>query len=234
MNWQLIDTNFGESLYFNAYSNENAGAEAWFVSPVLDFSATTQASMVFDLSYATRGAARETLTIMASTDCGNTYQQVSYNFPNVQTADDNWVPADADDWRTNVAVNLNSLAGEKSVRIAFVIRNGNGNNLFLDNIEFFVTADPPDLEIEELYAVYGYDLTNPALSNLQIIFNLPERQDVRYSVISATGQMETDGIIRDVLNQAYPLNLPARLPPGVYFIRVQIAGRYYSTKVLVY
>jgi hypothetical protein len=233
MNWQLSDTNFGESLYFNAYSNTEFGDEAWFVSPVLDFSSTNQASMVFDVSYAIRNGSQETLTILASTDCGNTYKEISYNFFSPSSESASWFPADEDDWKT-IQVNLNSVAGEEDVRIAFVIRNGNGNNLFLDNIEFFVTADPTLIDIEDVYSIYGYDLSNPALTDLRITFNLTERQDVRYSVISATGQMETDGIIRDVLNQTYPLNLPARLPAGVYFIRVHIGGRYYTSKVLVF
>lgn len=234
MNWEIADTNFGRSLYFEAFSNTDPGDEAWFVSPVIDFSATNQASMVFDLSYASRTASLETLTILASTDCGITYQEVSYNFPDIPSADGDWFPEAEDDWQTNVQVNLNSVAGEENVRIAFVISNGNGNNLFIDNIEFFMTADPSLIEIEDVYSVYGYDLSNPALTNLKITFNLPERQDVRYSVISVTGQTETDGIIRDVLNQTYPLNLPARLPPGVYFIRVEIGTRYHTTKVLVF
>lgn len=234
MNWEITETNFGQSLYFNAFNNTRLGDEAWFVSPVLDFSRTGQASMLFDLSSAIRGGAQETLTILASTDCGVTYKEISYNFPPPGPTNENWFPQDADDWHTNVSVNLNTVAGEENVRVAFVIRNQNGNNVFLDNIEFFVTADPDPIEIGELYSVYGYDLSNPGLSDLKITFNLPERQDVRYSVITLSGQMETDGILTDVLNQTYPLNLSARLPPGIYFIRVQIGGKYYTTKILVF
>ena len=235
MNWETIATNFGQSLYFNAYDNEQRGDEAWFVSPVLDFSGTSQASMLFDLSYAPRaGVERERLRILASKDCGVTFQEVSYNFPNIGNSEQSWIPEDEGNWHRYVPVNLNTMAGEPNVRIAFVVTNQNGNNLYLDNIEFYVTADPDPIEINELYSVYGYDLTTPELSELKITFNLPERQDVRFSVVSVTGQMETDGILTDVLNQTYPLNLFQRLTPGVYFIRVQIGSRFYTSKVLVY
>jgi hypothetical protein len=235
MNWETIATNFGQSLFFNAYDNEDRGDEAWFVSPVLDFSGTSQASMLLDISYATRaGVERDRLRVLASKDCGVTFQEVSYNFPIVGNSEQGWMPEDESDWQKNVSVNLNSVAGEPNVRIAFVVTNQNGNNLYLDNIEFYVTADPDPIEIEELYAVYGYDLANPGLSELKITFNLPERQNVRFSVVSVTGQMETDGILPDVLNQTYPLNLSERLTPGVYFIRVQIGDRFYTSKVLVY
>ena len=194
---------------------------------------TGQASMLFDLSYASRDGLTDNLRIFGSKDCGLTYDELSFNFPTIDTFDGEWFPQDENDWRTAVAVNLNAFAGEEDVRIAFVVRNQNGNNLFIDNIEFFVTADPSPVEMEGMFSVYGYDLSLPGQSELKIAFNLPERQTVRYSVINVTGQMETDGIITDVLNQTYPLDLPSRLAAGVYFVRVQIGDRFYTTRVLV-
>jgi hypothetical protein len=221
-------------LSYNAYDNTLLDDEAWFVSPVLDFSSTDQASMLFDLSYAPRPDREETLRILASKDCGNTFEEISFNLPQSGNSEESWLPQDDADWLRNISVNLNSLAGEPNVRIAFVVTNRNSNNLYLDNIDFYVTADPDPIEIQELFSIYGYDLTNPALSDLRITFNLPDRQPVRYTVINAAGQMETDGVLPDVLNQTFPLALQGRLVPGVYFIRVEINGRFYTTKVLIF
>ena len=232
--WEIIPTNSGTSLYFNAYDDPVPQDEAWFVSPVLDFSRTTQASMLFDLSYAASDAGRETLDILASTDCGTTYQSLNYNFPQPAIVNSAWLPQTDVDWKKNITVNLTTLAGSADVRIAFVVRNGGGNNLYLDNIEFFTTANPDPIEIGSLYSVYGYNLENPDQTNLKITFNLPERQDVRFTLLNAAGAMETDGMLTDVLNQTYPLNLSTRLPPGVYFIRVQIGKKFYTSKVLVF
>ena len=234
LKWEIIVTNFGQSLYFNSFNSADAGDQAWFASPVLDFSGTMEASMLFDLSHASRGTDANALTILASTDCGVTYDSVSFNMPAAEISDQSWRPQARDEWSRNISVNLNSLAGEENVRIAFVVRDQQGNNIYLDNIEFFTTADPDTIEIEELYSVYGYDLSNPESSELRITFNLPERQSVRYSVINVAGQLQTDGIIDDVLNQTYPIDPAERLAPGVYFIRVQIAGKFYTTKILVF
>ena len=234
MNWETTATNFGRSLFFNAFSNDQPGDEAWLVSPVLDLTETGQASVLFDLSHAMRNGMRETLRILGSKDCGITYQEVSFSLPDIETFDQSWSPQSASDWHRNITVNLNAFTGEENVRIAFVVRNQHANNLFLDNIEFFDTASPDPIEIDELYSVYGYDLAHPELSELKITFNLPERQNVRYSVINVTGQMETDGFLSDVLNQTYPLNLGEKLTPGVYFIRVEIGGKHYSTKIIVF
>lgn len=234
MQWDVVDTNFERSIYFNSFANNEGGDQAWLVSPVLDFSRTDHASMLFDLSFATRGGASDVLTILASTDCGVTYQEISYNMPEPQTSNGEWTPQDINEWSQNISVNLNSLAGHEEVRVAFVVTNELGNNVYLDNIEFFVTADPDPIELEELYSVYGYDLTDPQLSDLKITFNLPERQSVRYSVINVAGQLETDSVLPDVLNQTYPLGLSERLAAGIYFIRVQIGGKFYTSKILIY
>ncbi|MEX2234441.1 MAG: choice-of-anchor J domain-containing protein [Cyclobacteriaceae bacterium] len=234
MNWETVSTNYGQSLYFNAFDNANIGDEAWLVSPELDFTNADQATLLFDLSYVSRNFTQEMLTILASTDCGITYSEISYNFPIPIPLNESWLPESPADWNSNVSVNLNTIVGEENVRIAFVIRNQNSNNLYLDNIEFFNTGDPDPIEIDEVYSIYGYDLDNPQLSDLKITFNLPERQDVRFSIINVTGQMETDGILSDVLNQTFPLNLSGRLPPGIYFVRVYIGSKYYTSKVFVH
>ena len=231
--WDVTQTTSGRSLYVNTFDNGQRGEEAWLVSPVLDFSRTTDASMLFDLSYGMRGGTADSLTILASTDCGITYFRIPYPAQPGFVSVDSWSPQSDEAWRRNVAVNLNALAGNDAVRIAFVVRNEEGNNVFIDNIEFFVTADPDPIEIPTLYSVYGYDLSNPQLTQLKITFNLPARQDVRYSVIDIAGQLATDGVLRDVLNQTFPLELSERLAPGMYFIRVQIDGKFYSSKILL-
>jgi hypothetical protein len=130
-------------------------------------------------------------------------------------------------------VDLSSLAGIEDARIAFVIDNGNGNNLYIDNIEFYTTADPEPIEIAETYSIYGYDLAQPSQSNLKITFNLPEKHDVRYTVVNMLGQIEADGVLRDVLNQTYPLTHTARLAPGMYVIRLRIGQQYYASRILI-
>jgi hypothetical protein len=231
-NWRPVMTNFGTSLYFNAYDDPVVGDEAWFVTPVLDFSGVTEASMMFDLSYVAGDSGSETLTLLASTDCGVSYDELKYTLPSDAKSSSSWLPQGESDWTRNVYINLNEVAGKPEARIAFVVRNGHGNNLYLDNIEFFDSANPSAIDVDTPYAVYGYDLTDPALSNLRITFNLPERQNVRFSLINAAGQMETDGMLTDVLNQTYPLGVQ-RLPPGVYFVRVLIGKRFYTSRVMI-
>lgn len=232
MKWNTVSTDQGKSLYFNAFDNTQSGDQAWLVSPVLDFSHASEASMLFDLSHARRAGKSEALDILISVDCGTTFEKLNYSFPTFPTQSDSWLPSSQADWEKGVMVRLDPYAGEASVRIAFVVTNANGNNLYLDNIEFFTTSQPANIDISTPFAVYGYDLADPSKSELKITFNLPERQDVVYQVIDVLGRPLATTTLPDVLNQTYPLGLE-ELASGVYFIRLLISGKYYSTKVLV-
>jgi len=234
MNWEVTETNFGQSLYFNAFNNDLKGDESWLISPVLDLSNTSEATMLFDFAYRSRASRREKLLILASTDCGITYQAIDHTVPQPQASTANWIPENDEHWVQGIEVDLSSLLGEENVRIAFVVQNQNGNNLYLDNIEFFVTPIPDLDEAPVLFSVYGYDFDDPQSTNLQITFDLPQRQDVYFSVVNTLGQTEADGIIPDVLNQTYPLSLPTTLAPGVYFIRMQISGKSYVSRIVVF
>jgi hypothetical protein len=83
MMWSTVNTNFDQSLYFNAYDNTLSGDEAWLVSPSLDLSAVPEASVFFDMSCRNRllndgneKVANDSFQLILSTDCGNTYSTV--------------------------------------------------------------------------------------------------------------------------------------------------------------
>jgi hypothetical protein len=232
-NWKTTGTNFNTSLYFNAYDNLTPGDESWLVSPVLDFSGAVSASVVFDVSYATRSGKQEQLNILVSKDCGNTYDNpIAITLPsdNFSTP---WLPHVEHDWQKNIVADLTQYAGETQVRVAFVVTNANGNNLYLDNIEFFTTNPPDTIEVDQPYSIYGYHLADPAQNELKITFNLPQRQSVDYSVIDMMGKSYANETLSDVLNQTYPLELEHALSAGVYVVRLKIGSHYYSTKVLI-
>lgn len=233
MNWQTVTTNFNTSLYYNAYANTNLGEEAWLVSPALDFSRTDKASVVFDVSSATRMGRQETLRILASRDCGDTYEQIKVIKLSQKTSDEPWTPTGDTDWEKDTIVNLNNYAGEEEVRIAFAITNNNGNNLYLDNIRFFTTDAPNTLKITDRYSIYGYSREDPAAGELKLIFNLEQRQDVPYMVVDLMGRIHADGVLTDVLNQTYPLGLEEKLRPGIYIVRMKIAGKYVAERILI-
>jgi hypothetical protein len=236
MNWETISTNYSQSLYFNAAVNQTEGDAAWLVSPVLDFSAATTASVFFDLSYrylSTDGNRNDldNLQVLASADCGITYDKVLFDESgtSLSVSNDavNSTPTKAEDWKRNY-VNLTTFAGQSNVRLAFVFTNGNGNNIYIDNIEFFVSDDPTPNSVTNPFVVYDSDPITP--SDFYITFNLAERQSVQYELMDTMGRQIVAQELTDVLNQTYEVNAE-HTSTGVYFLRLQIGQNYYTTKV---
>ncbi len=233
MNWNAIKTNYDQSLYFQAFDNTNAGDQSWLVSPVLDFTHVTEASMVFDLSYATRNERMENLRVLVSKNCGNTYEELDFEFPETETSTSSWTPQNDEDWFKDIYINLSTYAGQENVRVAFVVTNANGNNLYLDNIEFFVTETPTEVEIEEPFNVFGYSATNLAESDLKIGFNLEEREVVKCEIIDLMGKRIASVVWEDVLNQVFELPSLETESTGVYIVKLQIGNRQYAERILV-
>jgi len=127
---------------------------------------------------------------------------------------------------------LSLYAGLKDVRVAFVAENGSGNNMYIDNIEFFIERDPRDISINRLYSIFGYSKTSSLASSLKIGFNLDQRQTVKCEIYSTTGQLISAIEWSDVLNQVFDLPLDDYVSAGVYIVRINIDGRYTSELVL--
>lgn len=227
--WQITGTNFGNSASVQAFSNGAIGQESWLASPVLDFSKTSLASMFYDLSYAWNQSNNDRFRIMASTDCGVTYQPLSFDRSGSALSNavstNPWLPTSPSQWQLRHFLNLNPLAGEKEVRLAFVFTNATGNNLYLDNIEFFVSDNPNPVDIGgDLYSIYwrtNFEAT--------ITFDLPERMPVGIYVVDVMGREFLNTIAPDILNQTFPINLN-QAADGIYIMRISIGNQLYSSK----
>ncbi|MBX2917146.1 MAG: choice-of-anchor J domain-containing protein [Cyclobacteriaceae bacterium] len=214
--WSSLATNKVSSLVYQAFNNPNRGEETWLASPVLDFSRTSKASVFFDVSYATQSNGNERLRVMASTDCGQTYPITLYDQAGESlssaTAATNWIPTENDHWNRESII-LNSLTGNAQTRIAFVATADNGNNLFIDNIEFFISDNIAPISIADKFKIYGSG------SQVFVTFNLPEKSDAQLRIYNLVGQLVLSNQLSDVLNQTYELTLAQGT--GIYIVQVQ-------------
>lgn len=229
--WQLANTNFNLSASFRAFEAPDGPTESWLVTPVLDFSKTTKASMFFDLSYAWNGTDNDRLRILVSSDCGDTYQNVLPPFDRTGLALANaisatsWLPDNESQWQLRRYINLNDYAGYESVRLAFVFTNRQGNNIYIDNVEFFVSDDPNPLFLRDgPFTVYW-----ETLAEAKVTFNLDERSDVFIEILDVTGRRVTGIDLKDVLNQTYSITTGIA-GEGLYIFRAHIRGKRYAIK----
>ncbi len=232
--WTLTETNFSQSATFRAFSAPDGPHESWLVTPTLDFSTTAKASMFFDFSYAWNGTDNDRLRILASPDCGDTYQPLTPPFDRAGLALANiistveWQPEDESQWSRRNYVNLNQLAGLSAARIAFVFTNRQGNNIYLDNVEFFLSDDPSPLFLSGgPYTVY-WNTPDEA----RVTFNLEERSDVFVEILDMTARRIAGLQLHDVLNQTYTI-YTGTTSPGLYLFRAHINGKRYAMKFMV-
>ncbi len=221
--WTQTISTFGPSASVQAFDQGISGTEAWLATPVLDFGSAFKASVFFDYSYGYNGTESDRLKIVASTDCGNTYPITLFDRlgPALATANATipWQPSQASDWKQRTFINLNALAGQQNVRLAFVFTNATGNHIYLDNIEFFLSDNPNPVDVSpDFYSVYWNTNTEATVT-----FNLPERMPVRIQVVDILGRSFIDTTAPDILNQTFPINLGGA-SSGIYFLRVQSTG----------
>jgi hypothetical protein len=234
--WETASTNYNQSLYFNAAGTTETGDEAWLVTPSLDFSNATSASVFFDFShgYDSQGSHQDALghfKVLASTNCGETYDHILFDKSSedlpVSTTSKATAPSATLDW-THQYLNLNDFAGMSDVRLAFISINDNSHALYVDNIEFFTSDNPSPLSAAEPFVVYGTGPQSPG--DFYITFNLDTRQSVSYELVDAMGKQIAHQELQDVLNQTYQVE--AQQATGLYILRLQIGQTYYATKVI--
>jgi hypothetical protein len=220
------------SMLYEGFTNTALDDEAWLVSPILDLSAADKASLRFYTSYRIRNSISEILEVRVSTGCSEPFDQIlsTYSNDDLSTipSSEEWVPASDDDWLAQ-DLPLSFLAGEPEVRLAFIVKNRNGNNLYLDNIEFFTSELPVDVKVEGIFTV----VPNPAdaTDEISVVFNLPEPKNVRIEVIDSMGKRIDSGEYGNVLNQRIQLDFSDH-GSGMYIIRIITPSETYSSKFL--
>lgn len=220
-NWDIYVAprqSYTRSLYFDAYNIETTDEESFFVSPILDLSGEDEASLEFDYSYAYLQGKNDRLQVLVSTDCGQSFDEILFDKNGASLAiiesQEEWFPSEDEDW-IREHIDLSDYAGSSTVRVAFVFTNQNGNNLFIDNVEFFDVAEPKVFtDLEDKIRVYP----NPAADHLFVKLNLLAKQKGTLRLINMNGEVMMEETLENNINQIYEINNLA-IPAGVYILQ---------------
>ena len=196
-----------QAVHLNFFRYQDIGATDYLVSPNLDFSQSTNPTMTFDLAYAGTINASDGLLILASTDCGQQYTDTVFQAFGTELAtvieNTEFFPSDPADWILHT-VDLSKFSGQKEMRLAFVGINDFGNNLFIDNIQFFLSENTTSIGFKENEMRV---FPNPARGEFNITFKLAERSPVDLRIIDPMGRVVWDNQLSDVLNQTLGVQL---------------------------
>ena len=215
-----------QALYINFY--EYAGLEGerdFLYSPTLDLRGIPAAVLSFRVAYAPYTnedsfASQDGLLVGVSTDCGATIDAIIYdkfgnNLATQPAQESPFVPVNEDDWREEI-LSLSDYLGEPNVQLVFIGVNDHGNNVYIDDIEFFVTEYDSLRPPESSFSIEP----NPVENNqVQVEFNLPFSDDVTIAIYSMQGSLIGQYAFPNTLNQTYTIDMGGR-PTGVYVLRV--------------
>jgi PKD repeat protein len=162
--WQVTNTSGttpgNTSVGINFFSYSTTGQRDGLLSPPLDFSTVSDATLSFHHAYRRYNQnSTDSLIIYVSTNCGQTFTRIfqrgengTGTFATVTTSTSNFVPQQASDWciagtvgSQCYTVNLDNYAGQPNVIIKFEGYNNYGNNLYIDNVNITgtINSNPP-------------------------------------------------------------------------------------------
>jgi hypothetical protein len=200
--------------------NGVAGNSYWLGTPEFALDMSRQASIFFDLAAGQVNPGTR-LSLLASRDAGINYSVVwsatGQELSSVSSGAAN--PTSSEDYVKNY-VNLSDFAGHEgsNVRLAFVLDVVGTDNspVYLDNIELFLNANSsPVIPTERSSILYP----NPAREYFNLVFNLPDREDLTIQIISATGAVVHEVSYPGTLNQTYTFSTEL-FRTGVYVIKI--------------
>jgi len=223
--WQKVDTEIfsseDQSFIITGFNSNEFGEEDWLISPVLNTENLTALTLFFQQSYRQQADKADQLKILGSRNCGRSFELIktfSGEDLSAEKLNAAWAPVTAEDWQ-NEFIDLTGFINEPEVRFAFVFNHAGGNNLFIDNTEFFIDPNPNRLDddfTEDPFVIYP----NPATENFNITFDLLTREDVSVILYDAMGRNISSDSYLNILNQTLEFKTTP-LKQGIYFVKVE-------------
>ncbi|MBK6481636.1 MAG: T9SS type A sorting domain-containing protein [Chitinophagaceae bacterium] len=238
--WNLEDAvgGYGQSdhcMFFDNYNSDLQGGFADVQTGKYALTGFTDASLVFDIAYQPYGFPYvDTLEILASTDCGNTftslYKHGGNDLATVNGNNSNYFIPENDEWRTDT-VSLDLFAGNPEVVLAFRNIGYYGNVMYIDNINVTSSTISGIAEAgdDAVFQVF------PNPNNGQFIL---KPQSFKKGVMQITILNAVGKIVSNYPSEIYKpgQQLPIDLGifgKGIYFIKVETLHGVIVEKVIV-
>ena len=225
------------SAWINLYNYSSTGHLDYLISPLVDVTTADSIFVSFDRAYkryALGTSFSDTLLIQVSTSCGtNTFPIITWKKggDNLSTSPGtfagNWIPGAADWLREKVDIKPFLPSGSNSVQVAFVSKNGYGQNLFLDDINISTVillhrdaqvraiTNPVTKQCTGTFTP-SVDIANngkDTLTSVRVVYKITGPSFSLTDSVSWTGSLVTGGVANVSLK---PVTLGS---PGTYLIQ---------------
>ncbi len=208
-----------------SFYNSTSGDVDYFSFEPMSFSGATAVQLTFDVSYAQYSSTvNDKLQVDVSTNCGVSWtpryvkagSSLSTNGTTYFTSE--YAPTSAAQWRHETVNFPSSYLGQPSVLVRFKGTSAQGNDVYVDNVNFSVTTGIDEASNFSEVNVYP----NPASDIVNVEFNLSEVTGVSIELTDELGQQlvkSEQGNLSTGM-QKYSLNTD-RLSNGLYFVSVK-------------
>lgn len=225
--WEETIVGANQVLLANGFTQTNLGSQDWFISPELKMGNVDSVGLSFKASYAAKEGFLDRLQVLMSTNCGESYDYELFNIFSdslaVTQSNSAWTPSNESDWKKfEVSLKTVPTLSDKA-RVAFIFTNGNGNNLYIDDINIGLR---PKLSSENDHFII---FPNPAQDRFNIAFNLRERDDIQIQIIDISGRIVYNRFYRNVIDQLYDFELYSK--SGYYLVKI-VGNKINQTKRL--
>lgn len=126
------------SAFIDFFNFSNPGQTDDIRTPFMNVSSADSIFISFDLAHKNYTGANDTLAVLVSTDCGNTFTSVykkwGATLATAGSSTSNYTAPVASDWRNESIRIGNTFTASGSVVMLFRATNDFGNNIFVDNI----------------------------------------------------------------------------------------------------
>jgi len=219
-----------QNYYYSTY-----GAKDYLRLPAVSLSNADSAFLTFQVAASTYnppgtpGNAWDTLQVLVSTDCGNTYTSLYKKWGDtLRTAPNStvsFVPTPAQ-WRKD-SVDISAYIGQGNIMIAFLNTNENENNIYLDDINIYQKAVNPNLRAR------GFMVTPNPVSGTAAVQFYPQPSNLRgIEIYSMAGQKLAEIIVGSGGVRNYYAFDMSRFAAGVYVVRAVFTDKVVTQKLL--
>ncbi len=223
-----------QSAKYDFYSNTVLGDKDELILPPVDLSGANAPSLMFDIAYAQRNAnSNDQLEIFASSNCGATWTSVFSQSGAMMTivppvSGIAYVP-DANDpthWR-NELVTLTGF-NTSNVLIKMVTTNGNGNNLYIDNINLEQSSPTALHSLESLSEVLTLG-PNPSASQFKLSFQNESTAPIQVLIMDVAGKC----VWNQTYSSASSVLVQHQLPAGSYQLKINRENAHWIKSIIV-
>lgn len=224
------------SVKIGNFGNQVVGQRDYLRSPTVNIAGVDSAFVSFQVAAATytntsaQGNVWDTLQVLISTDCGQTYTSVYKKWGSslitrsaaTRTA---FTPG-VNEWR-HEQINLGSFIGQGEILVAFLNTNGNENDIYLDNINIRTVTVNPNLKEA------GFLVTpNPTNGQVSVQFYPHPEKLKAVSIYNVSGQKIAETVISgEVASNVYNFDL-TKFPSGLYVVKAEFEDRVLTEKIV--